>query len=77
MSNQIQLFIGRSLSLMFLPFLNIQIFSGRFAKDRQQLRAMSEEMPSLHGTERTRRTSSKMVRKHKHKHKHNSTWRSS
>lgn len=32
----------------------------RFAKDRQQLRAMSEEMPSLHGTERTRRTSSKM-----------------
>lgn len=33
---------------------------GRFAKDRQQLRAMSEEMPSLHGTERTRRTSSKM-----------------
>nr|XP_040037022.1 phospholipase D2 [Gasterosteus aculeatus aculeatus] len=33
---------------------------GRFSKDRQQLRAMSEEMPSLHGTERTRRTSSKM-----------------
>ncbi|XP_061903850.1 phospholipase D1 [Entelurus aequoreus] len=33
---------------------------GRFAKERQQLRAMSEEMPSLHGTERTRRTSSKM-----------------
>ncbi|XP_068600156.1 phospholipase D2 [Brachionichthys hirsutus] len=33
---------------------------GRFTKDRQQLRAMSEEMPSLHGTERTRRTSSKM-----------------
>uniref|UniRef100_A0A8C3GBS5 Phospholipase n=1 Tax=Cyclopterus lumpus TaxID=8103 RepID=A0A8C3GBS5_CYCLU len=32
---------------------------GRFAKDRQQLRAMSEEMPSLQ-TERTRRTSSKM-----------------
>ncbi|XP_033955135.1 phospholipase D2 [Pseudochaenichthys georgianus] len=32
----------------------------RFAKDRAQLRAMSEEMPSLHGTERTRRTSSKM-----------------
>uniref|UniRef100_H3D2I7 Phospholipase n=1 Tax=Tetraodon nigroviridis TaxID=99883 RepID=H3D2I7_TETNG len=32
----------------------------RFAKDRQQLRAMSEEMPSLQGTERTRRTSSKM-----------------
>ncbi|XP_027129562.1 phospholipase D1 [Larimichthys crocea] len=33
---------------------------GRFSKERQQLRAMSEEMPSLHGTERTRRTSSKM-----------------
>ncbi|XP_028278353.1 phospholipase D1 isoform X2 [Parambassis ranga] len=33
---------------------------GRFAKERQQLRTMSEEMPSLHGTERTRRTSSKM-----------------
>ncbi|XP_031176037.1 phospholipase D2 isoform X1 [Sander lucioperca] len=33
---------------------------GRFAKERQQLRAMSEEMPSLHGTERTRRTSSKL-----------------
>uniref|UniRef100_A0A3P8RYK0 Phospholipase n=1 Tax=Amphiprion percula TaxID=161767 RepID=A0A3P8RYK0_AMPPE len=33
---------------------------GRFAKDRQQLRNMPEEMPSLHGTERTRRTSSKM-----------------
>ncbi|XP_054611486.1 phospholipase D1 [Dunckerocampus dactyliophorus] len=33
---------------------------GRFAKERQQLRGMSEEMPSLHGTERTRRTSSKM-----------------
>uniref|UniRef100_H2UXH5 Phospholipase n=1 Tax=Takifugu rubripes TaxID=31033 RepID=H2UXH5_TAKRU len=32
----------------------------RFTKDRQQLRAMSEEMPSLQGTERTRRTSSKM-----------------
>uniref|UniRef100_A0A665WG34 Phospholipase n=1 Tax=Echeneis naucrates TaxID=173247 RepID=A0A665WG34_ECHNA len=32
-----------------------------FAKERQQLRTMSEEMPSLHGTERTRRTSSKMV----------------
>ncbi|KAF3840705.1 hypothetical protein F7725_006567 [Dissostichus mawsoni] len=32
----------------------------KFAKDRAQLRAMSEEMPSLHGTERTRRTSSKM-----------------
>uniref|UniRef100_A0A673C7L8 Phospholipase n=1 Tax=Sphaeramia orbicularis TaxID=375764 RepID=A0A673C7L8_9TELE len=33
---------------------------GRFAKERQQLRAMSEEMPSLHGTDRTRRASSKM-----------------
>ncbi|XP_022618041.1 phospholipase D2-like [Seriola dumerili] len=33
---------------------------GRFAKERQQLRTMSEEMPNLHGTERTRRTSSKM-----------------
>ncbi|KAM7397843.1 hypothetical protein PAMA_005937 [Pampus argenteus] len=33
---------------------------GRFAKDRQQMRAMSAEMPSLHGTERARRTSSKM-----------------
>ncbi|XP_069002738.1 phospholipase D2 isoform X2 [Embiotoca jacksoni] len=33
---------------------------GRFAKERQQLRTMLEEMPSLHGTERTRRTSSKM-----------------
>ncbi|KAA8587084.1 hypothetical protein FQN60_000920 [Etheostoma spectabile] len=33
---------------------------GRFTKERQQLRAMSEEMPSLHGTERTRRTSSKL-----------------
>uniref|UniRef100_A0A672JQ14 Phospholipase n=1 Tax=Salarias fasciatus TaxID=181472 RepID=A0A672JQ14_SALFA len=33
---------------------------GRFAKDRHMLRNMSEEMPSLHGTERTRRTSSKM-----------------
>ncbi|XP_037543467.1 phospholipase D1 [Nematolebias whitei] len=32
---------------------------GRFAKDRQQLRTMPEEMPSLQGTERTRRTSSK------------------
>ncbi|TKS83889.1 Phospholipase D2 [Collichthys lucidus] len=31
-----------------------------FSKERQQLRAMTEEMPSLHGTERTRRTSSKM-----------------
>ncbi|KAM4544917.1 phospholipase D2 isoform 1-T2 [Odontesthes bonariensis] len=29
-------------------------------RGRQQLRAISEEMPSLHGTERTRRTSSKM-----------------
>lgn len=33
---------------------------GRFAKDRQQLRNESEEMPSLHGTERARRTSSKV-----------------
>ncbi|XP_051902928.1 phospholipase D2 [Hippocampus zosterae] len=33
---------------------------GRFAKERQQLRAMSEEMPSLRGHQRTRRTSSKM-----------------
>uniref|UniRef100_A0A1A8CMB9 Phospholipase n=1 Tax=Nothobranchius kadleci TaxID=1051664 RepID=A0A1A8CMB9_NOTKA len=32
---------------------------GRFAKDRQLLRNMSEEMPSLHGTERTRTASSK------------------
>uniref|UniRef100_A0A3B3ZFM6 Phospholipase n=1 Tax=Periophthalmus magnuspinnatus TaxID=409849 RepID=A0A3B3ZFM6_9GOBI len=31
-----------------------------FAKERHMLRNMSEEMPSLHGTERTRRTSSKM-----------------
>lgn len=46
-----------------LFFLHFQYwsFSQRFAKDRQQLRAMSEEMPSLQGTERTRRTSSKMV----------------
>ncbi|XP_071757313.1 phospholipase D2 [Centroberyx gerrardi] len=41
---------------MMLHFLPL----GRFAKERQQLRAMSEEMPNLHGTERTRRTSSKM-----------------
>ncbi|MEQ2299139.1 hypothetical protein AMECASPLE_012382, partial [Ameca splendens] len=33
---------------------------GRFAKDRQQLMIDSEEMPTLQGTERTRRTSSKM-----------------
>lgn len=33
---------------------------GRFAKEREQLRAMSEEIPSLHGTERSRRLSSKM-----------------
>ncbi|KAM4546959.1 phospholipase D2 [Fundulus diaphanus] len=33
---------------------------GRLAKDRQQLMMMSEEMPSLHGTDRTRRTSSKL-----------------
>lgn len=46
----------------FVLFFWIFKFSPkRFAKDRQQLRAMSEEMPSLHGTERTRRTSSKMV----------------
>ncbi|XP_013862151.1 phospholipase D1 [Austrofundulus limnaeus] len=32
---------------------------GRFAKERQQLGNMSEEMPSLQGTERTRSTSSK------------------
>ncbi|KAG5852016.1 hypothetical protein ANANG_G00057960 [Anguilla anguilla] len=32
---------------------------GRFAAQRQQLEAMSEEMPSLHGSERGRRTSSK------------------
>lgn len=39
----------------------LQIFPlGRFAKDRQQLRTMSEEMPSLQGTERARRTSSKI-----------------
>lgn len=41
---------------MMLHFLPL----GRFAKERQQLRAMSEELPNLHGTERTRRTSSKM-----------------
>lgn len=35
--------------------------SSRFAKERQQLRAMSEEMPSLRSNQRTRRTSSKMV----------------
>ncbi|XP_041864177.1 phospholipase D1 [Melanotaenia boesemani] len=33
---------------------------GRFAADRHQLSNMTEEMPSLQGTERTRRTSSKM-----------------
>lgn len=48
-------FVGR------IPYVEYSNFSQRFAKDRQQLRAMSEEMPSLHGTERTRRTSSKMV----------------
>ncbi|CAB1352613.1 unnamed protein product [Coregonus sp. 'balchen'] len=32
---------------------------GRFAAQRAQLRAMTEEMPSLHGTERMRQTSSK------------------
>lgn len=48
----------------FFPFFWIfKFLPKRFAKDRQQLRAMSEEMPSLHGTERTRRTSSKMVKK--------------
>lgn len=40
---------------MMLHFLPL----GRFAKDRHQLRAMSEEMPVLNGTERNRRTSSK------------------
>lgn len=48
-------FIGK------LQHFEYSSFSQRFAKDRQQLRAMSEEMPSLQGTERTRRTSSKMV----------------
>lgn len=47
-----------SLSTEYFEYSN---FSRRFAKERHQLRAMSEEMPSLHGTERTRRTSSKMV----------------
>lgn len=41
---------------MILHFMPL----GKFAKERHELRAMSEEMPSLHGTERTRRTSSKM-----------------
>lgn len=41
---------------MMLHFMPL----GKFAKERQMLRNMSEEMPSLHGTERTRRTSSKM-----------------
>ncbi|KAF7661465.1 hypothetical protein LDENG_00261290 [Lucifuga dentata] len=41
---------------MMLHFMPL----GKFAKERQQLRAMSEEMPSLHGTERSRRTSSKL-----------------
>ncbi|XP_062844293.1 phospholipase D1 isoform X2 [Trichomycterus rosablanca] len=38
--------------LQFLPL-------GRFAIQRQQLESMTEEMPSLHGTERMGRTSSK------------------
>ncbi|KAF3705943.1 Phospholipase D2 [Channa argus] len=41
---------------MLIHFLPL----GRFAKERQQLRAMPEELPSLHGTEWTRRASSKM-----------------
>ncbi|KAJ0004411.1 hypothetical protein NQD34_010625, partial [Periophthalmus magnuspinnatus] len=41
---------------MMLHFMPL----GKFAKERHMLRNMSEEMPSLHGTERTRRTSSKM-----------------
>ncbi|KAM4620740.1 phospholipase D2 [Polymixia lowei] len=40
---------------MMLHFLPL----GRFAKERQQLRAMSEEMPSLNASDRIRRTSSK------------------
>ncbi|KAM9788578.1 phospholipase D2 [Neosynchiropus ocellatus] len=40
---------------MMIHFLPI----GRFSKERQQLRTMSEEMPSLHGTDRNRRASSK------------------
>ncbi|XP_036420289.1 phospholipase D2 [Colossoma macropomum] len=40
---------------MMLQFLPL----GRFAIQRQQLESMSEEMPTLHGTERMRRTSSK------------------
>ncbi|XP_017555857.1 phospholipase D2 [Pygocentrus nattereri] len=40
---------------MMLQFLPL----GRFAIQRQQLETMSEEMPTLHGTERMRRTSSK------------------
>ncbi|XP_066514900.1 phospholipase D2 [Hoplias malabaricus] len=40
---------------MMLQFLPL----GRFAIQRQQLESLSEEMPSLHGTERMRRTSSK------------------
>uniref|UniRef100_A0A671XT76 Phospholipase n=1 Tax=Sparus aurata TaxID=8175 RepID=A0A671XT76_SPAAU len=46
---------------MMLHLLPLARSVHRFSKERQQLRAMSEEMPSLHGTERTRRTSSKMV----------------
>uniref|UniRef100_A0A3P9K1M0 Phospholipase n=1 Tax=Oryzias latipes TaxID=8090 RepID=A0A3P9K1M0_ORYLA len=33
---------------------------GRFSKERQRLRLMTEVMPNLHGSERARRTSSKM-----------------
>ncbi|KAI5089509.1 phospholipase D2 isoform X1, partial [Silurus meridionalis] len=40
---------------MMLQFLPL----GRFAIQRQQLESMTEEMPSLHGTERMGRTSSK------------------
>ncbi|XP_030638874.1 phospholipase D1 [Chanos chanos] len=40
---------------MMLQFLPL----GRFAIQRQQLENMTEEMPTLHGTERMRRTSSK------------------
>ncbi|KAM6970672.1 phospholipase D2 [Aplochiton taeniatus] len=40
---------------MMLQFLPL----GRFAHQRQQLRAMTEEMPTLHGSDRISRTSSK------------------
>ncbi|KAF6728882.1 Phospholipase D2 [Oryzias melastigma] len=33
---------------------------GKFSKERQQMRLMTEEMPSLHGSDRSKRTSSKM-----------------